>query len=78
LIFDEELARRAPLRTDLDGDVMQLLSERGDIALPRGQKIVAILLFEDLLIVPLPPRCASATSRASRCSSRKASARAAT
>ena len=33
--------------------VMQLLSERGDIALPRGQKIVAILLFEDLLIVPL-------------------------
>ncbi len=33
--------------------VMQLLSERGDIALPRGQKMVAILLFEDLLIVPL-------------------------
>ncbi|WP_028920380.1 monovalent cation:proton antiporter-2 (CPA2) family protein [Pseudoxanthomonas suwonensis] len=33
--------------------VMQLLSERGDIALPRGQKIVSILLFEDLLIVPL-------------------------
>ncbi|MFT3762431.1 MAG: monovalent cation:proton antiporter-2 (CPA2) family protein [Pseudoxanthomonas sp.] len=33
--------------------VMQLLGERGDIALPRGQKIVAILLFEDLLIVPL-------------------------
>jgi glutathione-regulated potassium-efflux system protein KefB len=33
--------------------VMQLLAERGDIALPRGQKIVAILLFEDLLIVPL-------------------------
>ncbi len=33
--------------------VMQLLGERGDIALPRGQKIVSILLFEDLLIVPL-------------------------
>ena len=33
--------------------VMQLLSERGDIALPRGQRIVSILLFEDLLIVPL-------------------------
>jgi glutathione-regulated potassium-efflux system protein KefB len=33
--------------------VVQLLSERGDIALPRGQKIVAILLFEDLMIVPL-------------------------
>jgi glutathione-regulated potassium-efflux system protein KefB len=33
--------------------VMQLLAERGDVALPRGKKIVAILLFEDLLIVPL-------------------------
>ncbi len=33
--------------------VMQELSERGDIASPRGQKIVSILLFEDLLIVPL-------------------------
>jgi len=33
--------------------VMQLLGERGNIAAPRGQKIVAILLFEDLLIVPL-------------------------
>jgi glutathione-regulated potassium-efflux system protein KefB len=33
--------------------VMQLLGERGDMAQPRGQKIVAILLFEDLLIVPL-------------------------
>ncbi|MEY2854086.1 MAG: hypothetical protein RL030_1218 [Pseudomonadota bacterium] len=33
--------------------VMQVLAERGDIALPRGQKIVSILLFEDLLIVPL-------------------------
>ena len=33
--------------------VMQLLGDRGDIARPQGQKIVAILLFEDLLIVPL-------------------------
>lgn len=33
--------------------VMQLLNERGDIAEPRGQRIVSILLFEDLLIVPL-------------------------
>lgn len=33
--------------------VMQLLGERGDNATPRGQKIVAVLLFEDLLIVPL-------------------------
>ncbi|QNR96035.1 cation:proton antiporter [Stenotrophomonas sp. 169] len=33
--------------------VMQLLAERGDIALPPGQKIVSVLLFEDLLIVPL-------------------------
>ncbi len=33
--------------------VMQLLGERGDIALPRGQKMVSILLFEDMLIVPL-------------------------
>ena len=33
--------------------VMQLLGDRGDIAQPHGQKIVAILLFEDLLIVPL-------------------------
>lgn len=33
--------------------VMQLISERGDIAQPRGQRIVSILLFEDLLIVPL-------------------------
>lgn len=30
-----------------------LLGERGDIARPNGQKIVAVLLFEDLLIVPL-------------------------
>ncbi len=33
--------------------VMQLLGERGDLTLPSGQKIVSILLFEDLLIVPL-------------------------
>lgn len=33
--------------------VMQMLSERGVVASPRGQRIVAILLFEDLLIVPL-------------------------
>ncbi len=34
--------------------VMQLLGDRGDsLTQPRGRKIVAILLFEDLLIVPL-------------------------
>jgi glutathione-regulated potassium-efflux system protein KefB len=33
--------------------VVQVLTERGDIATPRGQRIVSILLFEDLLIVPL-------------------------
>jgi glutathione-regulated potassium-efflux system protein KefB len=33
--------------------VMQMLAERGEIALAPGQKVVAILLFEDLLIVPL-------------------------
>ena len=33
--------------------VMQLLGERGDIAAPRGQRMVSILLFADLLIVPL-------------------------
>lgn len=33
--------------------VMQLLGDRGDLTQPRGQKIIAILLFEDLLIVPL-------------------------
>lgn len=33
--------------------VMQELSDRGDITSPRGQQIVSILLFEDLLIVPL-------------------------
>lgn len=33
--------------------VMQLLGDRGDLTQPRGQRIVAILLFEDLLIVPL-------------------------
>src|SRR4051812_14998846 len=33
--------------------VMQLLTERGDLATPGGQKIVSILLLEDLAIVPL-------------------------
>jgi Kef-type K+ transport systems, membrane components len=33
--------------------VMQLLGERGDIAADGGQRMVSILLFEDLLIVPL-------------------------
>ncbi len=33
--------------------VMQLLSERGDLARPNGQRIVSVLLLEDLMIVPL-------------------------
>ncbi len=33
--------------------VMQLLTERGDLATPPGQRIVSILLLEDLAIVPL-------------------------
>jgi glutathione-regulated potassium-efflux system protein KefB len=33
--------------------VMQVLSERGDLARPNGQCIVSVLLMEDLLIVPL-------------------------
>lgn len=33
--------------------VMQSLEERGDIATPKGQRMVSILLFEDLSIVPL-------------------------
>lgn len=33
--------------------VMQLLQERGDTTAPKGQRIVSILLFEDLAIVPL-------------------------
>jgi glutathione-regulated potassium-efflux system protein KefB len=33
--------------------VMQLLSERGEMQSPNGQKIVSILLLEDLAIVPL-------------------------
>lgn len=33
--------------------VMQVLSDRGDLRAPRGQRMVSILLFEDLLIVPL-------------------------
>lgn len=33
--------------------VMQVLGERNELASSRGQKMVSILLFEDLLIVPL-------------------------
>lgn len=33
--------------------VMQSLNERGDMTSDRGRRIVAVLLFEDLLIVPL-------------------------
>jgi len=33
--------------------VMQMLQERSDLAKPKGQKMVSILLFEDLAIVPL-------------------------
>ncbi|PSH54492.1 potassium transporter [Phyllobacterium brassicacearum] len=33
--------------------VMQLLEERGEIASPQGQRMVSILLLEDLAIVPL-------------------------
>ncbi len=33
--------------------VMQILAERGELATPQGQKIVSILLLEDLAIVPL-------------------------
>lgn len=33
--------------------VMQFLGERGELAQPRGQKIVSILLLEDMAIVPL-------------------------
>jgi len=33
--------------------VMQLLGERRDMATPKGQRIIAILLLEDLAIVPL-------------------------
>ena len=33
--------------------VMQMLQERGDISTPGGQRVVAILLLEDLAIVPL-------------------------
>jgi glutathione-regulated potassium-efflux system protein KefB len=33
--------------------VMQLLEERGELATPGGQRIVSILLLEDLAIVPL-------------------------
>ncbi|WP_065169956.1 monovalent cation:proton antiporter-2 (CPA2) family protein [Paracoccus sp. MKU1] len=33
--------------------VMQMLAERNEMALPKGRRIIAILLFEDLAIVPL-------------------------
>ncbi|MCK3658294.1 potassium transporter [Pasteurellaceae bacterium Pebbles2] len=33
--------------------VMQTLSERGEMTVDRGRRIIAVLLFEDLLIVPL-------------------------
>src|SRR5690606_12145493 len=33
--------------------VMQLLQERGQLAVPAGQKMISILLLEDLAIVPL-------------------------
>jgi monovalent cation:proton antiporter-2 (CPA2) family protein len=33
--------------------VMQMLQERGDLAKEKGQKMISILLFEDLAIVPL-------------------------
>lgn len=33
--------------------VMQMLEERGELSRPAGRRIVAILLFEDLAIVPL-------------------------
>lgn len=33
--------------------VMQMLEERGEMALPKGRRIIAILLLEDLIIVPL-------------------------
>lgn len=33
--------------------VMQMLAERGDLTAPKGQRMVSILLLEDLAIVPL-------------------------
>lgn len=33
--------------------VMQMLQERGTLSTLKGQRIIAILLFEDLAIVPL-------------------------
>lgn len=33
--------------------VMQVLEERGDLSTPRGQRMVSVLLLEDLAIVPL-------------------------
>ena len=36
---------------------MQIMDERHEISTPQGQRIVSILLFEDLLIVPMPGDC---------------------
>ncbi len=33
--------------------VMQLLEQRGELSTPKGQRMISILLFEDLAIVPL-------------------------
>ena len=33
--------------------VMQMIEDRGMMSLPPGRRIIAILLFEDLAIVPL-------------------------
>jgi monovalent cation:proton antiporter-2 (CPA2) family protein len=53
--------------------VMQMLSERGDLAKPKGQRMVSILLLEDLAIVPLlaivaflAPRAAEEVTTADR------------
>ena len=50
--------------------VMQVLDERGDTATPHGQKMVSILLLEDLAIVPLLARrgllCAGARRHGDR------------
>ncbi len=37
---------------------MQMPEQRGDLSVPKGQRIIAILLPEDLAIVPLPARVA--------------------
>src|SRR4051812_7568875 len=60
--------------------VMQLLTERGDLATPGGQKIVSILLLEDLAVVPLlaiialiSPRSLADIRSATRCGRRSLS-----